>query len=292
MERGRSVLETEGAAEAGAVTRQLLPVDATRPLGISGRPRCASGITRANVYAMQLRFLAALTVPALAVTACANLAPTYAVKLSARSTRDAARPVSFAILTDSSATAADAKLAARAAGIVRSALRDAGMNAERAERADLIVALEYSVDSTGSVREWVSTPIWRSVPGPSITRTVFVGTTSDGKPIYSTTVEPGEPTMVYQGERQGCAVRTMYEKRLRLSGRRNAGPGYAATERWSVEVTTTDQGNDLRKYIPALASAATRYINQNSGGAVTMQVRSDGRPLEGVAPQGPRVAGC
>jgi hypothetical protein len=99
--------------------------------------------------------------------------------------------------------------------------------------------------------------------------------------------------MVYQGERQGCAVRTMYEKRLRLSGRRTTGPaGGAATERWSVEVTNTDQGNDLRKYIPALASAATRYINQNSGGAVSMQVRSDGRPLEGVTPQRPSVAGC
>ncbi|MNC94403.1 hypothetical protein D3C83_112470 [compost metagenome] len=58
----------------------------------------------------------------------------------------------------------------------------------------------------------------------------------------------------------------VYEKFLKVSARENkeATEGRAPAEVWSVNVSAEDKSQELRKYIPILASATADYIGTNT----------------------------
>jgi len=58
----------------------------------------------------------------------------------------------------------------------------------------------------------------------------------------------------------------VYEKYLKLSARPNQEvvEGRTPSEVWSVNVSAEDNSNELRKYMPILASATADYIGTNT----------------------------
>ncbi|MDO8539599.1 MAG: hypothetical protein Q7S40_04100 [Opitutaceae bacterium] len=69
------------------------------------------------------------------------------------------------------------------------------------------------------------------------------------------------------------AQRGPLEKNLILTAReaRPAGGGVPRTL-WSVEVSTTDNSNDLRKYLPILAASAIDHMGTDSDGPKTIRI--------------------
>ena len=67
----------------------------------------------------------------------------------------------------------------------------------------------------------------------------------------------------------------MYEKYLRISARENKQmeEGRPPPEIWSVNVSSEDKSDDLRKYLPILASASVDYIGKDSGEKQTVRLK-------------------
>jgi hypothetical protein len=77
-------------------------------------------------------------------------------------------------------------------------------------------------------------------------------------------VVPGTPEFV--GMRDEVTPLIVYEKYLKVSARENkeTSEGQPAAEVWSVNVSAEDKSQELRKYLPILASATADYIGANT----------------------------
>jgi hypothetical protein len=219
-------------------------------------------------------------IAAISLAGCASrMVPGYDVRLSSRTDSGGPRATTFAVVRAHPQSDADSALFLRAAGIVRAALQRNHLTIAPREQAELVITLDYAVTSSSTVREMQSEPIWRMVPGPPVQSTVVVGTRKDGTPIYSTVSQPGPAQQQYAGERQFCATFTVYEKKLSIAARRTGRGGRASAESWSVVATTTDQGEDISKYVLVLTTAASDYIERDSQGELRVKVGSNGRPV-------------
>jgi hypothetical protein len=80
---------------------------------------------------------------------------------------------------------------------------------------------------------------------------------------------------------------TTYEKFVRLSARENRLPvdGTAPTDLWSISITSEDESNDLRKYLPLLASALIGYVGADANVQRTVKL-SGTDPTIGLVKQG------
>jgi hypothetical protein len=70
----------------------------------------------------------------------------------------------------------------------------------------------------------------------------------------------------FLGMREEVTPVVVYEKYLKVSARENkeGTEGKAPAEVWSVNVSAEDRSQELRKYIPILASATADYIGTNT----------------------------
>lgn len=66
----------------------------------------------------------------------------------------------------------------------------------------------------------------------------------------------------------------VYEKYLKVSARENrpASADRPAAEIWSVNVAAEDDSQELRRYMPVLASATADYIGQNTKAERTVTI--------------------
>jgi hypothetical protein len=153
---------------------------------------------------------------------------------------------------------------------VKTALSGKGMyEAPRPELADVVIDIDYGMDAPRVKFETISTPIigrgadkeeFVQVPR----RIVKPDGTHEIVMVNTRVVVPGAPE--YLGEREEVIPVIVYEKYLKVSARENkeAIEGRPPTEMWSVNVSAEDKSQELRKYIPILASATADYIGTNT----------------------------
>ena len=153
---------------------------------------------------------------------------------------------------------------------VKTALSGKGMyEAPKPEAADVVIDIDYGMDAPRVKFETVSTPVMMNTQDRVEVRQVthlerlpdgsFRAVTEDVRVVV-----PGTPEFV--GMRDEVIPLIVYEKYLKVSARENKenSEGKAPAEVWSVNVSAEDKSQELRKYIPILASATADYIGTNT----------------------------
>ncbi|RXK54733.1 hypothetical protein ESB00_02225 [Oleiharenicola lentus] len=156
------------------------------------------------------------------------------------------------------------------ADYVRTALSGKGMyEAPTPEKADVVIDIDYGMDAPRIKFETISQPIIVQQPGRYVTETRYVTRrrpdgTFETVEVQTQVYVPG--TTEFLGMQESVHPVVVYEKFLKLSARENreATEGRAPPEVWSVNVSAEDNSQELRKYMPILASATADYIGTNT----------------------------
>jgi len=154
-------------------------------------------------------------------------------------------------------------------------LHGVGSSVVNALSTDMVVEVDYGVEPPRVVMERTSTPIYAQVGGGVRYESVVVGTDSRGNPIVRTVAVYEPPRTEVIGYQDVVTPVAMYEKYLRISARENKQmeEGRPPPEIWSVNVSSEDKSDDLRKYLPILASASVDYIGKDSGEKQTVKLK-------------------
>ena len=153
---------------------------------------------------------------------------------------------------------------------VKTALSAKGMyEAPKPESADVVIDIDYGMDAPRVKFETVNAPVIMNSRDRIETRQVtHLERQPDGTFRQVTqdisVVIPGTAELV--GMREEVIPEVVYEKYLKVSARENreTAEGKPAVEVWSVNVSAEDKSQELRKYIPILASATADYIGANT----------------------------
>lgn len=220
------------------------------------------------------RFASALAAAVLLFTGgCAN---SYQVKVDSLAKPKAEESISYKIINKNPAVRDDSLRYKEAAGYVRTALSGKGLyEAPDADKADLVVALDYGVGPPQSKMETVSEPIYLTMPGQVRTERVQTGTDRNGNPIYQTVTVQDPPRTEFAGYREYLVTVTTYEKYLRLNATENkpAAEGRPPSEIWTVDITSEGESRDLRKALPILAAASIEYVGRDSKGQKMIRIK-------------------
>lgn len=169
-----------------------------------------------------------------------------------------------------------------AADFVRTALSGKGLyEAPAADRADMVIELDYGMEAPRSKIERVSVPVYAQVGGGVRYDSVPV-TDSRGNTSYRTVAVYQPPRSEVVGYDEVPRMVTVYEKYLKITARENkpASEGRPPAELWSIHASTEDESKDLRKYLPIIASATVDFIGQDTSNQKTVRVKSDGADVQ------------
>ena len=226
-----------------------------------------------------LAWCGALLTGSLLVGACAN---SYEIKVDSLAKPKAEEAISYRIHSANPEIAEDSLRHQEAVGFVRTALSGKGMyETTDAEKADLVVDLDYGVGPPQTHRETVSEPVYITFPGEVRTERVQVGTDRNGNPIYQTVTRQDPPHTELVGYRDVVVTTVVYEKHLRLSARENkpAAEGRPPAEIWTVDVTSEGETHDLRKTLPVLAAATIDYVGKDSHGQKVISLKDTDKDI-------------
>lgn len=212
----------------------------------------------------RLKGLPGLCALLLALSGCTT---TYNFKVDAISNPNVQPGMSYKIANVNSGGEPDDLRTQEAGSWVKTALSGKGLyEAPTLEDADMIIELEYGMEEPRTKMKTISTPIYAEVGGG--VRYIQVPVTNKDGKVTLTTVAVREPSKrEYVGERESVIVQTVYEKYMRISARENAPDDESdsrGAQAWSVYVTNEDEKDDLRAYLPVMASAAIDFIGENS----------------------------
>lgn len=175
-----------------------------------------------------------------------------------------------------------------AADYVRTALSGKGFyEAPDAERADMIVELEYGMEAPRTKLEHVSSPVYAAVGGAVRYDTIPV-TDSRGNVSYRNIAVYDSPRSELIGYDEVPRQVTIYEKFLKITARENkpAAEGRPPAELWSVHASAEDESNDVRKYLPIMAAATVDYIGRDSANQQRVKVRADAPNVDFIRKRG------
>jgi hypothetical protein len=158
---------------------------------------------------------------------------------------------------------------------VKTALSAKGMyEAPKPEAADVVIDIDYGMEAPRMKFLTVSTPIMRDTQDQAEPLQAVVqerGADGNYRPVL---VEVSQQPAIssrrgvpeFAGMREEVTPLVVYEKYLKVSARENkeGSEGKAPAEVWSVNVSAEDKSQELRKYIPILASATADYIGANT----------------------------
>ena len=203
-------------------------------------------------------------------------ASSYEVKVDALAKPNAADAISYQILNKNREVREDSLRYKEAASLVRTALSGKGMyEAHDAEKADIVVEMDYGIGPPQSRRETVSDPVYLTIPGQVRTERVQVGTDRNGIPVYQTITVQDPPTTEFAGYRERIITVTIYEKFLKMSARENkpAEEGRPPNEVWTLDVVSEGESRDLRKNLPILVAASIEYVGKDTHGQKTIRIK-------------------
>lgn len=209
-------------------------------------------------------------------------ASSYEVKIDSLAKPKAEEAISYKIHNTNPQVSEDSLRNKEAVGFVRTALSGKGMyETTDAERADLVLDVDYGVGPPQLRRETVSEPVYVTLPGEVRTERVQVGTDRNGNPIYQTVTYQDPPRTELAGYRDYVITTTVYEKFLRMSARENkpATEGRPPSEVWTVDVTSEGQTKDIRKTLPVLAAASIDYVGKDSHGQKVIHLKDSDKDV-------------
>lgn len=213
---------------------------------------------------------------AAAVLLAGGCASSTTVKIDSLAKPKAEDSISYKILNKNPAVDDDSLRYKEAAGYVRTALSGKGLyEAADAQKADLVVSLDYGVGPPQSRQEIVSEPVYITLPGQMRTERVQVGTDRNGNPIYQTVTVQDPPRTEFAGYREYFVTVTVYEKFLRLNATENkpAAEGRPPSEIWTVDITSEGESRDIRRALPILAAASIDYVGKDSLGQKIIRIK-------------------
>lgn len=177
-----------------------------------------------------------------------------------------ASPQSFRIKSKNPALGEESLRYREAAEFVKTALSGKGLyEAPSTEKADMIVELEYGMETPRTKIEPVSVPVYAQTGGGVRYEQLPIVDPKGNQSVRTVAVYDAPNTQLVGYDDENRSV-TVYEKYLRVTAVENRpGPeGRPPAEVWSVNVTTEDESNDLRKYLPIMASAMVDFIGKDS----------------------------
>ncbi len=210
---------------------------------------------------------------------CANYTE---VKVDSLAKPNAEEAISYKIHSANPEISEDSLRHKEAVGFVRTALSGKGMyETTDAEKADMVVDLEYGVGPPQLHHETVSEPVYVTLPGEIRTERVQVGTDRNGNPIYQTVTVQEPPRTEMIGYRDRVITTVVYEKHLHLSAKENkpAAEGRPPSEIWTVDVTSEGESHDLRKTLPVLAAATIEYVGKDSHGQKVIRMKDTDKDI-------------
>lgn len=165
---------------------------------------------------------------------------------------------------------------------VRTALSGKGLyEAPSAERADMVIELDYGLEAPRAKVQRVTVPIYAQVGGGVRYESVPVRD-ARGNVSMRTVAVYDPPHSEVVGYDEVPRLVTVYEKYLKITARENkpASEGRPPAELWSIHASTEDESKDLRKYLPIIASATVDFVGQGSTQQTTVKVRADGAAVD------------
>lgn len=229
------------------------------------------------------RFLLSAAAVALAGFVGGCKTASYEVKVDAVAKREvASEPQSYKIKSKNPAVGEENLRYMEAVDYVKTALSGKGLyEAPSDEKADMIVELDYGMDAPRTKMEMVSVPRYGQVGGGVQYERVAV-TDRTGNVSYRTVAVFQPPRTELLGFDEAPQRVTVYEKYLRVTARENkpAAEGKPPAELWSVQTSTEDGSNDLRKYLPIMASATAENIGKDSGRQKIIKVKDNAQVVD------------
>lgn len=183
---------------------------------------------------------------------------------------------------------ADSLRAQETMAMVRTALNGRGLfEAANLQSADMAIDVEYGMDKPKTHMEEMMVPIYAQNGGGVIygPRQVTSATGTSTTRTVPSLAPPGTQLVGYEPI---LVPVTTYEKFIRLSAREASATraGAAAGDLWSVSISSEDESNDLRKYLPLLASALVGYVGADTSIQRTIKL-SPKDPTISLVKQGP-----
>ena len=219
---------------------------------------------------------ALLTTAALFFAGCAS---TTQVKIDSISKPKAGEAISYSIHNNNPLVAENSLRYKEAVGFVKTALSGKGMyEAPDAQKADIVVNLDYGVSPPVIKRETLSEPIYILRPGAMHAEQKQIGISPDGKPIYVLVSNPDPPRTEMEGYRERVVTSVVYEKYVHLSARENkpAAEGRPPTDLWAIDAASEGESRDLRQNLPIIVAATIDYIGQDTHGQKTIRIKDGG----------------
>lgn len=209
------------------------------------------------------RVLVGRLVPATLVLWTTGCATSYPVKVEMASSGRPSPGLSYRIQVKGVNTDGVVRLReAEAAAFVKTALSGRGMfEAPSPDRADLVIEVEFGVEPVRPDGVPDRTPIYAEIPGGTREEAITV-TGPDGQTTTETVRSRAPARREVIGYHRLVDADPVYQKYLRIQAReaRPAEKGGAPKDLWSVRVASEDRSDDLRRYLPVLASVTLRSL--------------------------------
>jgi hypothetical protein len=167
---------------------------------------------------------------------------------------------------------------------VQAALAARGLRPAATGEAVLVVTLDLKVGPPHDGPVGSSEAVYEVTPGKEEYQSVMLGIGGNGGTLYDMQKVKQPDIVTYQGERPVTVIRTVYEKRLRLSARVDDGSpgGRPDREAWSVEFVTEGVTRDWRRMLPALAGPARVFLGPDLDGPTVLHLDEASGAIEAV----------
>jgi hypothetical protein len=193
--------------------------------------------------------------------------------------------IPYHLLALEPADAAEAAQHRQIVGFVRAALAAGGMHeVAREAAAERLVRLDYSVGPPHKAPVNETEPMYEITPGKIVDQSVAVGINTAGSTIYEMRKVKEPDVVTYRGERPVAYVRTVYEKRLRLTVRAvdEIDSDQPARELWSLELLAEGPSRNFRRMLPVLTGPGRPYLGQGATGPAILRINDDTGAIESI----------
>jgi hypothetical protein len=193
--------------------------------------------------------------------------------------------IPYHLLAFEPANAAEVAQHRQILSFVRAALAAGGMHeVAREAAAEQVVRLDYSVGPPHKAPVSETEPLYEVTPGKMVDQSVAVGINTAGSTIYEMRKVKEPDVVTYHGERPVEYLRTVYEKRLRLSARAldDIAADRPARDLWSVELLAEGPNRNLRKMLPVLTGAGRPFLGQTAAGPSILRINDDTGAVESI----------
>jgi len=162
---------------------------------------------------------------------------------------------------------------------IKTALSGKGMyEAVTPEEADMVIEVDYGIEPPRREFKVVEQPVFATIQEPSRIEYVQTVDPKTGRAVRYAVRVPGRRTQELVGYQEKVIPIVINEKYLELTAKENhlanLDGDVQGDELWAVRVRNEDENDDLREYLPIMASAATDYIGEDTGTETKVKLKS------------------